>query len=91
MTEPIMIKAKGDGVQIGTGQSPDPVVIDFPIAYIKAPLPVDDNGVFEQQDLLAESEGLVVQNLVRLYRALGGGWDATAQPMPPEPAPASQP
>lgn len=43
--------SKGDGVQIGTGQDPDPVVIDFPIAYIKAPIPTDDNGVFEQQDL----------------------------------------
>ena len=43
--------SKGDGVQIGTGQTPDPVVIDFPIAYIKSPLPVDDNGVFQQQDL----------------------------------------
>jgi len=27
-----------------------------------------------QQDQLAESEGLVVQNLVRIYKALGGGW-----------------
>ena len=43
--------SKGDGVQIGTGQTPDPVVIDFPIAYIKSPLPTDDNGVFQQQDL----------------------------------------
>ncbi len=43
--------SKGDGVQIGTGQNPDPVVIDFPIAYIKAPIPTDDNGVFAQQDL----------------------------------------
>ena len=43
--------SKGEGVQLGTGQSPDPVVADFPIAYIKAPLPLDDNGVFEQQDL----------------------------------------
>jgi len=41
----------GDGVQIGSGQDPDPVVIDFPIAYIKSPLPVDDNGAFQQQDL----------------------------------------
>jgi hypothetical protein len=39
------------GVQIGTGQNPDPVVIDFPIAYVKQPIPVDDNGEFEQQDL----------------------------------------
>jgi hypothetical protein len=43
--------SKGDGVQLGTGQDPDPVVIDFPIAYIKAPIPTDNNGVFEQQDL----------------------------------------
>ena len=42
---------KGDGVQIGTGQDADPVVIDFPIAYIKAPIPTDDNGIFEQDDL----------------------------------------
>ena len=41
----------GDGVSIGTGQDPDPVVIDFPIAYVRAPIPVDDNGEFEQQDL----------------------------------------
>ena len=33
-----------------------------------------------QQDLLAESQGLVVQALVLLYRALGGGWD----PDPPK-------
>jgi hypothetical protein len=43
--------SKGDGVQIGNGQSPDPVIIDFPIAYIKSPLPTDDNGIFQQQDL----------------------------------------
>ena len=38
------------GVQIGNGQSPDPVVVDFPIAYVKAPLPVDDDGEFVQTD-----------------------------------------
>ncbi len=31
-------------------------------------------SLFQQQDLLAESEGRVVQNLVVLNRALGGGW-----------------
>ena len=41
----------GDGVSIGTGQDPDPVVIDFPIAYVRAPIPTDDNGDFEQRDL----------------------------------------
>jgi Hydrazine synthase alpha subunit middle domain len=42
---------KGEGVQLGTGQTPDPVVIDFPIAYIKEPLPpLDNNGDFIQPD-----------------------------------------
>ena len=41
----------GDGVSIGDGQDSDPVVIDFPIAYIRAPLPVDEDGEFEQSDL----------------------------------------
>jgi len=39
------------GVSIGSGQDPDPVVVDFPIAYIKAPVAVDDNGNFVQNDL----------------------------------------
>jgi NodT family efflux transporter outer membrane factor (OMF) lipoprotein len=29
---------------------------------------------FQQEDALAESEGLVTQNLIEIYRALGGGW-----------------
>jgi hypothetical protein len=43
--------SKGEGVQLGTGQNADPVVVDFPIAYIKAPLPTDDNGALLQQDV----------------------------------------
>ena len=43
--------SNGDGVQIGTGQDPDPVVVDFPLAYVKTPLPTDANGLFEQQDV----------------------------------------
>jgi outer membrane protein TolC len=31
-----------------------------------------------RQNQLAASEGLVVQSLVALYRALGGGWDPDA-------------
>ncbi|MGD8329363.1 MAG: efflux transporter outer membrane subunit, partial [Acidobacteriota bacterium] len=31
--------------------------------------------LFQLQDQLATSEGIVVQNLVLLYRALGGGWE----------------
>jgi NodT family efflux transporter outer membrane factor (OMF) lipoprotein len=33
-----------------------------------------ERSLFLQQDQLAESEGLVVQSLIRLYKALGGGW-----------------
>jgi Tol biopolymer transport system component len=40
------------GVQIGTGANPDPVVIDFPIAYVKTPLVFDeDDGMLVQTDL----------------------------------------
>lgn len=39
-----------------------------------------ERSLFQQQDVLAESQGKVVQNLVTLYRALGGGW----QPDPAE-------
>ena len=37
-----------------------------------------ERSLLVQEDALAESNGLVVQNLVALYRALGGGW----QPLP---------
>jgi outer membrane protein TolC len=30
---------------------------------------------FEQQDDFANSEGRVTQDVIRIYRALGGGWD----------------
>lgn len=42
----------GDDANIGfgDGQSPDPTVIDFPIAYVKRPVPVDDNGDPVQED-----------------------------------------
>jgi hypothetical protein len=57
------------GVQIGTGQNPDPVVIDFPIAYVKQPIPVDDNGEFEQQDLREQITFQVGGNLYFRDRA----------------------
>ncbi len=37
-----------------------------------------ERSLFRQQDLAADSEGRVTLNLVRLYRALGGGWDPGA-------------
>lgn len=36
-------------------------------------------SLFVQQDQLAESEGLVIQELIRLYKALGGGWATTTE------------
>jgi NodT family efflux transporter outer membrane factor (OMF) lipoprotein len=39
-----------------------------------------ERSLFEQQDALAESEGLVTRNLIRIYKALGGGWAADTTP-----------
>ena len=33
-----------------------------------------ERSLFERQDELAQSRGLVTQNLIFVYRALGGGW-----------------
>jgi outer membrane protein TolC len=33
-----------------------------------------ERSLFARQDQLAESRGLVAQNLIGVYRALGGGW-----------------
>jgi outer membrane protein TolC len=33
-----------------------------------------ERSLFEEQDNLAASEGRVTQNLIRVYRTLGGGW-----------------
>ncbi len=40
-----------------------------------------ERSLFDQEDLFAESEGRVTQNLIAIYRAMGGGW------APPAPAP----
>jgi outer membrane protein TolC len=42
-----------------------------------------ERALFRQQDLSAQSEGEVVKNLIRIYKALGGGW--TPEPEPREP------
>lgn len=42
-----------------------------------------ERSLFQQEDDLAQSEGLVSQNLIAIYKALGGGWApaaSTAQP-----------
>ncbi len=30
----------GGSISPGSGQSPDPIVLDFPVAYVKRPLPM---------------------------------------------------
>lgn len=54
----------------------------------------------QQQDLLAQAEGSIAANLVRIYRALGGGWElrlpeneatvALAAPVAPDDEPAAK-
>lgn len=39
------------GIGIGGGQDPDPVVLDFPLFYVKRPLPVDDMNMLEERDV----------------------------------------
>jgi len=53
---------------------------------------VDFNRVFnvqqfltQQQDQLAVAQGLVAQNLIQLYRSLGGGWQIRLSNFPPPP------
>ncbi len=40
----------GDQIGVATGQSPDPVVLDIPILYVKRPLPVDEDGLLIEDD-----------------------------------------
>ncbi len=37
-----------------------------------------ERSQFEQEDRLAASHGQVSLNLIRIYRALGGGWGVAA-------------
>ena len=39
------------GLSVGNAQSPDPVVVDLPIAYIKRPVARDQNGALITQDI----------------------------------------
>jgi hypothetical protein len=59
----------GGGVEIGAGQEPDPVVVDFPVAYVKRPLVLDDNGALVEGDLRELLEFDVGANLYVRERA----------------------
>lgn len=39
-----------------------------------------ERRLFQQQDEFAASDGLVTRDLIRIYKALGGGWDVDAIP-----------
>ncbi len=45
-----LLTACGGG-GVGGGQSADPVIVDVPIAYVKRPVPVDDQGAVEPTDV----------------------------------------
>ena len=42
----------GDGGSLGGEQSPDPVVVDFPIVYVERSLPVDEDGNLLEEDIV---------------------------------------
>jgi len=44
-------------------------------------------SLFQQQDSLAQSEGQVIQDLIAIYKALGGGWAPEPEESGPEAAP----
>jgi outer membrane protein TolC len=41
-----------------------------------------ERSLFQEQDELANSQGQVTQNLIAVYRALGGGWTPPAAATP---------
>jgi len=47
----------GGSPSVGGGQSPDPVVLDFPIAYVKRPVPVGDALLVDARELLPFTPG----------------------------------
>ena len=47
----------GGGASPSGGQSPDPVVLDFPIAYVKRPVPVDAATSPDARELLPFQPG----------------------------------
>lgn len=43
--------SSGNSSALGAGQDPDPVVVDFPIAYVKRPILLDDDGNLLQAEV----------------------------------------
>src|SRR6185295_19478781 len=40
----------GGSVNVGTGQTPDPATVDFPIFYVKRTIPMDTDDLRELRD-----------------------------------------
>ena len=55
------------------------------------PLLDSERALVQQQDALTESRGLVGINLVAIYKALGGGWQARLPSNQPQPEPVAAP
>jgi len=47
----------GGSISPGSGQSPDPIVLDFPVAYVKRPLPGGNGMDVDARELLAFEPG----------------------------------
>lgn len=52
----MFLQACGGGSIGGSGQEPDPVLQDFPLAYVKRPLPLDDDGERETSDIRSPAD-----------------------------------
>ncbi len=62
---PALSSCGGDsGISLGEGQDPDPVVVDYPMFYVKRPVPLDNQGLIQQNDF---RELLTVQFGADLY------------------------
>ena len=44
-----------------------------------------EQSLTQQEDQLAVAQGSVVQNLILVYKSLGGGWEIRCAPLPPLP------
>lgn len=49
---PALVNCGGgdSGISLGNGQDPDPVVVDYPVFYVKRLVPIDDQGAVQQVD-----------------------------------------
>ena len=66
---PALVSCGGDsGISLGDGQSPDPVVIDYPIFYVKRQVPLDNQGAVQQNDF---RERFIISSSARLSGCCG--------------------